>query len=126
MPESPIERVAKFDFQAEYSVTGAVALQIATVSECRYRWLHVPATTFIITHSPSRSNRRDGSVFWVTQGKRLWVGLVSDPVYYPRCGALLVARRTHNVAHGGSRIAKLNRGRYIRRRWGDISPGLPW
>ncbi len=33
--------------------------QMATISECRYRWLRVPATTFIITHSPSRSNRRD-------------------------------------------------------------------
>jgi len=33
------------------------------VSECRYRWLHVPATTFVITHSPSRSNRRDGFGF---------------------------------------------------------------
>ncbi len=37
--------------------------QIATISECRYRWLRVPATTFIITHSPSRSNRRDGFSF---------------------------------------------------------------
>src|SRR6266852_323608 len=35
-------------------------VKLATISECRYRWLHVPATTFIITRSPSRSNRRDG------------------------------------------------------------------
>ena len=32
---------------------------MATISECRYRWLRVPATAFVITHSPSRSNRRD-------------------------------------------------------------------
>jgi hypothetical protein len=33
-------RVAKSrDFQSEYSVADAVAFQIATVSECRYRWL---------------------------------------------------------------------------------------
>lgn len=31
--------------------------------ECRYRWLRLPATTFVITHSPSRSNRRDGLRF---------------------------------------------------------------
>jgi len=37
----------------------------------------------------------------------------------PRCYALLEARSTHNVAQGGSRIAKLNRGWYIRRRWGN-------
>ena len=37
--------------------------QMATVSECRYRWLRVPATTFVITHSPSRSKRRDGFDF---------------------------------------------------------------
>src|ERR1700686_1677298 len=32
---------------------------MATISECRYRWLRVPATTFVITHSLSRSDRRD-------------------------------------------------------------------
>jgi hypothetical protein len=38
---------------------------MATISECRYRWLRLPATTFVITHSPSRSNRQDGfSFFW--------------------------------------------------------------
>ncbi len=38
-------------------------IQMATISECRYRWLRVPATTFVITPSPSRSNRRDGFSF---------------------------------------------------------------
>src|ERR1700722_17543866 len=33
---------------------------MATTSECRHRWLRLPATTFVITHSPSQSNRRDG------------------------------------------------------------------
>ena len=33
--------------------------QTATTSECRYRWLRVPATTFVITRSPSRSDSRD-------------------------------------------------------------------
>jgi len=37
--------------------------QIATCSGCRYRRLRAPATTFVITHSPSRSNRRDGFGF---------------------------------------------------------------
>ena len=38
--------------------------KVATISECRFRWLHIPpATTFVITHSPSRSNRRDGFSF---------------------------------------------------------------
>ena len=36
------------------------SLQTATISECRYRWLRLPATTFVITRSPSRFNRRDG------------------------------------------------------------------
>src|SRR6266403_1009557 len=40
-----------------------MAPQLATISECQYRWLRVPATTFVITHSPSRSNHRDGSSF---------------------------------------------------------------
>jgi hypothetical protein len=31
--------------------------------ECRHRWLRVPATTFVITHLLSRSNRRDGFGF---------------------------------------------------------------
>jgi len=33
--------------------------QMATISERRYR-LRVPATTFVIAHSPSRFNHRDG------------------------------------------------------------------
>jgi hypothetical protein len=36
---------------------------MATIKECRYQWLRVPAPTFVITHSPSRSNRRDGFGF---------------------------------------------------------------
>jgi hypothetical protein len=35
---------------------------MAAISECRYRWLRLPATTFVITHSPSRSNRWGGGV----------------------------------------------------------------
>jgi hypothetical protein len=34
-----------------------------TISECRFRWLPVRATTFVITRSLSRSNRRDGFGF---------------------------------------------------------------
>jgi hypothetical protein len=33
------------DFQAEYSLTAAATVQMATISECRYRCLRVPATT---------------------------------------------------------------------------------
>jgi hypothetical protein len=36
---------------------------MSTISECRYRWLRLPATIFVITHSPSRSNRWDGFAF---------------------------------------------------------------
>lgn len=32
----------------------------AAASKSNLRWLRVAATTFVITHSPSRSNRRDG------------------------------------------------------------------
>ena len=45
------------------SGTRPITPQMATISECRSQWLRVPATTFIITHSPSRSNRRDGFSF---------------------------------------------------------------
>src|SRR3981189_2518054 len=49
------ESVSRFsDFQAEYSVTGAAAFQIATISECRYRRLRVPATK-IDTKNPAIS-----------------------------------------------------------------------
>jgi len=44
--------------------------QTVTISECRYRWLRLPATTFVIAHSPSRSNRRDGSVFSGERGAK--------------------------------------------------------
>jgi hypothetical protein len=40
--------------------TRLITSQTATISECRYRWLRLPATTCVITHSPSRFNRRDG------------------------------------------------------------------
>ena len=45
------------------AATTHITHQIATWSECRYRWLRVPATTFVITRSPSRFNRRDGGGF---------------------------------------------------------------
>jgi hypothetical protein len=32
------------DFQAEYSPDAAAIFQMAAISECRYRWLRVPAT----------------------------------------------------------------------------------
>jgi hypothetical protein len=38
-------------------------LQTATTSEYRHRLLRAPATTFVITRSPSRSNRRDSFGF---------------------------------------------------------------
>ncbi len=47
---------------------GDSPLQTATISECRYRWLRVPATTFVIVHSPSRSNHRDGFGFSEERG----------------------------------------------------------
>ena len=47
-----------------------VIRQTGTISECRYRWLESPATTFVITHSPSRSNRRDGLRFSSMAGGR--------------------------------------------------------
>jgi hypothetical protein len=37
---------------------------MALSREFRYRWLRLPATTFIITRSPSRSNHRDGLGFY--------------------------------------------------------------
>jgi hypothetical protein len=37
---------------------GQPLVQVAA-SSSNLRWLHVPATTFVITHSPSRSNDRD-------------------------------------------------------------------
>jgi hypothetical protein len=43
---------------------------MSTMSECRYRWLRLPATTFVITRSPSRFSLRDGLEFleWETPG----------------------------------------------------------
>jgi hypothetical protein len=46
---------------------------MATLSECRYRWLRVLATTFVITHSPSRFNRRDGLSFSGNSGGGRWI-----------------------------------------------------
>jgi hypothetical protein len=50
------------------SDTVAIIPQIVTCTECRYRWLRLPATTFVITHSSSRSNRR---VEWVLRQSRI-------------------------------------------------------
>src|SRR5713226_2964362 len=41
----------------------AANLGIARSTNRKNRVLRVPATTFVITHSPSRSNRRDGFSF---------------------------------------------------------------
>lgn len=43
--------------------------QIGTSNECRSRWLRAPATTSVITHSPSRSSHR-GGVWSVLARKR--------------------------------------------------------
>src|SRR6266851_1458561 len=44
----------------------------AAASNSNLRWLRVPATTFVITLSPSRSNRRDGFSFSGNAGVGRW------------------------------------------------------
>jgi hypothetical protein len=61
MSERPLKTLK--DFPTSKLNTPRPLSQMATISECRYRWLRVPATTFVITHSPSRFNRRDGFSF---------------------------------------------------------------
>src|SRR5260370_41158241 len=64
MSERPLKTLQDFPTSKLNIARGAAStLQIPTISECRYRWLRVPATTFIITHSPPRSDHRGGLNF---------------------------------------------------------------
>jgi hypothetical protein len=67
---------------------GPITPQMATISECRYRWF--PATTFVITRSPSRSVRRDGCGFSRERGAGSRRGYLPPP-----CGSIAVIRTAH-------------------------------
>src|ERR1700682_2403567 len=69
-PSAP-PSVATFPLEESEKQQGRTG-QMATISKCRYRWLRVHATTFVIAHSPSLSNRRDGLGFSGKRGGGRW------------------------------------------------------
>jgi hypothetical protein len=58
MSERPLKTLK--DFTTSKLNAPRLLSKMAIISECRYRWLRVPATTFVITRSRSRFNYRDG------------------------------------------------------------------
>src|SRR5216684_6576391 len=69
MSERPLKTLQDFPTSKLNTVCHQhkVAAQ-AAASNSNLRWLRVPATTFVITLSPSRSNRRDGFSFSAESG----------------------------------------------------------
>jgi len=85
--------------------TEARARQMVTISEYRYRWLRLPATTFVITHSPSRSKRPDGRGFSPAGGQvgRLRSGLPNG-IEAPRSMKMVSAVHEHTASGAYSSI----------------------